>query len=364
MSDEFSIHSIFRDYTVRFAGGFTTYLGPILHDGDTIILDSNVRRVFVNSLEPFLSAYPHIVIDATEEQKSYSGIGWIIEALISRGFKKNHRLIAIGGGITQDVTAFIASILYRGIEWIFFPTTLLAQCDSCIGSKTSINFGKFKNQIGTFFPPSEVIIDTGFLDALSAPAVASGLGEMIHYFLVSGDSDYRLIRQNYSKCLSDRSLMRSLIKRSLEIKTKYIQTDEFDKKERQVFNYGHSFGHALESVTDYRIPHGIAVSVGMDVANYLSVRLGYITDELRSEIRELLSLNWGDTDLDDVNLDAFKNALSKDKKSVGGELRVILTKGVGNMFKTGLVINEEVTGWLQEWFESFSASQEKMKGTI
>ena len=142
------------------------------------------------------------------------------------------------------------------------------------------------------------------------------------------------------------------IRRSLEIKKEYIEKDEFDKGPRQIFNYGHSFGHAIESLTNYRIPHGIAVSYGMDMANFVSVKLGYIDEKIRIEIRELLQQIWEGTSIDDISLEKFKTALSKDKKNVGKELRLILSKGYGRIFKDAIQMDETFTAWLKEYFDT------------
>jgi 3-dehydroquinate synthase len=272
--------------------------------------------------------------------------------LIDNGFRKNHRLVAVGGGITQDVTAFIASILYRGVSWLFFPTTLLAQGDSCIGSKTSINFAQYKNQVGGFYPPQKIFINTDFLNTLSDLDIKSGLGEMCHYFLVAGEEDFKRFKRDYPAALQDKEVLKRLIARSLEIKKEYIEIDEFDQKERQVLNFGHSFGHAIESVTNYRIPHGIAVSYGMDMANFLSVKLGFIPMEIRIEMREVLEKIWEGTYINDISIDKFKLALSKDKKNIGKELCLILNKGYGHIFKAAVQMNEEFSSWMQEYFNN------------
>ncbi|MCP5049642.1 MAG: 3-dehydroquinate synthase, partial [bacterium] len=243
--------------------------------------------------------------------KSYQGSIPIIENLIEKGFRKNHRLIAVGGGVTQDVTAFTASIMYRGVSWLFYPTTLLAQGDSCIGSKTSINFAKYKNQVGGFYPPNHIFIDLAFLDTLADLDFKSGLGEMSHYFVVAGEEDFKRYKEQYPLALKDKKVLAGLIARGLEIKKSYIEIDEFDRKERQVFNYGHSFGHAIETLTNYRVPHGIAVAYGMDMANFVSVKLGYITEKVRQHIRELLAEIWQGVPIDEISLDTFKAALKR-----------------------------------------------------
>lgn len=120
---------------------------------------------------------------------------------------------------------------------------------------------------------------------------------MIHYFPVSGEDDFHRLQADYARSLTDKNVLRQLVLRSLQIKHAMIEKDEFDRGPRQVFNYGHSFGHAIESLTNYRIPHGIAVSFGMDIANHLSTKLRYIREEQRQDMRELLTWNWASRDL-------------------------------------------------------------------
>lgn len=348
----FSVKSIIHDYDVSFIDDFSQSLKEILKEGDILIIDKKVRSLYSKKLDSILRNTTHILIDANETQKSYQALIPFIEKLIEGGFRKNHRLIAIGGGITQDITAFTSSILYRGVDWIFFPTTLLAQGDSCIGSKTSINFGKFKNQVGGFYPPVNIYIDLDFLGTLDDRDIKSGLGEMCHYYIVASKDDFFRYKKDCPKAIDNKDVMAGLISRSLEIKKSYIEIDEFDQNERQVFNYGHSFGHAIESITNYRVPHGIAVSYGMDMANFVSVKLGYISKQTRLEIRELLQEIWKGFPIKDIELETFKSALSKDKKNVGKELRLILNKGYGKIFKDAMEMNEQFTQWLDEYFKN------------
>ncbi len=348
----FIVKSIVSDYEVNFINNTKQTLDEELNDADVVIIDNIVKDLYPDILNIKLKNNLTIGIDARETTKSYQGLIPIIEKLIASGFRKNHRLIGIGGGITQDITAFISSIIYRGVSWFFFPTTLLAQGDSCIGSKTSINFGEYKNQIGGFYPPNKVFIDLNFLNSLSEADLKSGLGEMCHYFIVAGEEDFNRFKNEYTLVLKDKELLSGLITRSLEIKKSYVEIDEFDKNERQVFNYGHSFGHAIETLTDYAIPHGIAVSYGMDIANFISVKLNYLTEDIRYEIRQLLEQIWDGYNIKNISVEKFKNALSKDKKNVGKELRLILCKGYGKVFKAGMQMNKEFIGWLEEYLIS------------
>lgn len=352
MSDNFTVSSSIHDYKVRFEDNFATVLERQIDQGDIILIDENVYNLYKTHFISAVSKCEYILIEASEEQKSYLQLAPIIESLIEKDFKKNNKLIVVGGGITQDIGAFIASNMYRGVSWFFYPTTLLAQCDSCIGGKSSINFGKYKNQLGNFYPPNEIIIDLRFLNTLAELDIRSGLGEMIHFYLVSGHEDFNKIQSEYEVSLTNRGVLKSLIYRSLQIKKKIIEIDEFDKKKRLLFNYGHSFGHAIETITNYRIPHGIAVSYGMDIANYLSENLGYISGELRQTIRELLKKNWKEVKLGQINVGDFINALKKDKKNIGSKVKVILTRGPGQMFKTTLPVDNKVIGLFEEYFNA------------
>lgn len=348
----FTVKSNIHDYEVHFIDDVKSTLENELKDGDFIIIDNKVKALYKEWFEEVLTNFKHIGIDATEPQKSYQEVEPVINELIEKGFRKNHRLIAVGGGITQDVTAFVASILYRGVQWYFFPTTLLAQGDSCIGSKTSINFGKFKNQVGGFYPPNKIYVDPKFLESLPNKELQSGLGEMAHYYVVASKEDFERYKSDYEGALTNKSILGGIIARSLEIKKSYIEIDEYDKNERQVFNYGHSFGHAIESLTNYGIPHGIAISFGMDMSNFVSMKKGYITSEVRLNSRELFEKIWdGYTDqVKSLDIDTYLVALSKDKKNKGPLLGLILNKGYGKVFKDFTENDVTFRSWIEEYF--------------
>lgn len=351
MFDDFTVRSSIHDYRVRFVADFAAFLRDTAEENDIFVVDQKVFRLYERKLGAFADKHRFLFLEATEKQKSYIEIAPVIEALIRNNLRKNNRLIAVGGGITQDIVAFMSQNLFRGIGWIFLPTTLLAQADSCIGGKSSINFGEYKNQLGNFYPPIEIAIDTEFLKTLEVRDLRSGLGEMMHFFVLSGEKDFERIRSDYRASLTDFSVLRGLIGRSLEIKKETVQIDEFDRKERQIFNYGHSFGHAIESITDFRVPHGIAVCHGMDIANYLSWKLGFVEEEFRSRVKGLLSMNWEKGELGGIPVEKFMEALKKDKKNVGNEVRVILTRGFGRMFKTAIDIQGQAGDLIRRYFD-------------
>lgn len=349
MSNFLNIKSIFRDYSVDFCNSIES-LGTELRTNDFVILDSKVNNLYpeISTLVKDNNKY---IVSACEESKSYDAISDVFKSIIESGFSKTDRIIAIGGGVTQDISGFVSSLLYRGVSWFFYPTNLLTQCDSCIGSKTSINFGEFKNQLGGFYPPEKIIIDTNFLDTISDIEISSGLGEMLHYFLIDGYESNNILLSELKDARGSRDVLITLIKRSLNIKKKMIEVDEFDKGPRNIFNYGHSFGHALESVTNYEIPHGVAVAYGMDLANLISVHKGLLNMSQRNEFRVLLNEVFSDITLPNIDVNKFLLALSKDKKNEGSKIKVILTRGPRDMFKTTLDKDDDLVDLLSDFFE-------------
>jgi len=287
-----------------------------IEDNVFVVIDRKVNDLYYN----FETDNPHcLAIDANEEVKTLDGVCKVIEFLTSNGFKKNSTLWAIGGGVIQDVVSFAASILYRGVSWFFVPTTLLSQCDSCIGSKTSINHNGAKNILGGFHPPSNIFICRKFLNTLPREEILSGVGEMLHYFLLNDDLELAM------EMATDDDLLDNLdkyIDKSLSIKCKMIERDEFDKGPRNVFNYGHTFGHAIEIVSNYAINHGQAVTLGMMIANFISLSRGVINKEKYYRLQTILSTIMVDFKIDDM--DAYMAVLAKDKKNVGSDLTCIL----------------------------------------
>ena len=345
-----SIKSSIRNYEVFFSQSVLESLESVLKSNDVIFIDINVFAHLHEDIQQLITTNNYILVNATEKQKCYTELTPIIEKLIESGFRKNNRLIAIGGGITQDITAFISSMMYRGVEWLFFPTTLLAQADSCIGGKTSINIGNYKNQLGNFYPPQKIFIIPEFINTLPELDFKSGMGEMLHFYLVSGEDDFTFYQSHYEKAFTDQNSLLNLVKRNLEIKKGFIERDEFDRGERQLLNYGHSFGHVIESLTNYSIPHGIAVSYGIDMSNFISVKLGFIENGVRQKVRSQLEKIWEGTSIKNLDVKAFEKALSRDKKNIGNTYQLILTKGLGKMLKHGIAPNQNFTNWLKEYF--------------
>ena len=295
-----------------------------------LVIDSKVDKLYPNIKENFEDNLV-FVVEAIESNKTVDKCMELVNKLVSSKFKRNHNIVAVGGGIIQDIVGFTSSILYRGINWIFVPTTLLSQADSCIGSKTSINFGDTKNLLGTFHPPKIIYCCYEFLNTLERSEIESGIGEMLHYFLVEGSQMSFDINDQYDMLFDDRSQLERYIHESLTIKKKMVTKDEFDQNERRVFNYGHTFGHAIEAITNHKVPHGQAVTIGMDIANYVSYKMGNLKEEEYVNMNHFLKKNMPIFRLEENMIDSYMDLLKKDKKNISNSVTCILPYAFGDI---------------------------------
>jgi 3-dehydroquinate synthase len=353
VSNKININSHKGEYAVNFIKGTISQLNSELSDNNFYIVDANVAFIYASQLNSILNSKRVLLIDATEENKSLDKFPFYIESLVNAKVRRGQNLVAIGGGIIQDITCFLATTMMRGLPWIFYPTTLLAQSDSCIGSKSSINSGEVKNILGTFTPPNKVVIDVDFLQTLEQKDIYSGIGEMLKVHAIDSPESFDSISKNYDNILSDQDTMERFIHNSLLMKKKLIEIDEFDEGPRNVMNYGHSFGHAIESATNYEIPHGIAVTIGMDIANFVAANLGISSIKHFERMHDVLHRNCSTYRYCDVDQELMMIALSKDKKNSSTQLRLILPNIEGHI-KIGLYDNNsELINALEKYFNLY-----------
>lgn len=314
-----------------------------------VIVGSVVYSIYKESIFNKFPKEKLIVIPLDEKRKTLDTVMHIYKKLLSFSAKKNLTIISFGGGINQDVVGFTASTLYRGIEWIYVPTTVLAQADSAIGLKTSINFSSYKNVVGTFYPPSSIYINPHFLKTLKKQDYYSGIGEIIKFLLMQKDAVKKI-----DASVSDIERLRSfesvdfvtnMIKKSIEIKLSYMAGDEFDKGRRNLLNYGHELGHALESSSSFHIPHGIAITIGMIFANLVSHNRKWIDKKLFDEINSKLLLpNIPDKKLLKKQYFSYTSLLKnmkKDKKRISEKLVLVLPQKDFSLIKITDLTDEE-----------------------
>ena len=291
-----------------------------------------------------------VLIPDGEEYKSLESTEKIYAALLKAKLDRKSALIALGGGVIGDITGFAASTYMRGVDFIQIPTTLLAQVDSSVGGKTGVNHPLGKNMIGSFWQPRLVWIDTATLKTLPRREFLSGLGEVIKYGVIWDEEFFSYLEANRVKILNlDASALAYVIRRSCEIKAEVVSKDERESGLRAILNYGHTIGHAIETVTGYRkYLHGEAVSIGMYLEAKLSLQLGFIGTEEVSRIKALIdSFGLPSAMPDEIPMDDLLDSMQIDKKTVAGKMHFVLPEKIGKVQIYGGTSPEDITGLLK-----------------
>ena len=342
-------------YTVEFFDNISKLFSSISIKNTHVIIDRKIFSLYLKFFNNKLDKTNFLIIEATEKNKSLEKVPNYIKWLVSNKIRRSHTIVAIGGGIIQDITCYISSTILRGVSWEFVPTTLLAQADSCIGSKSSINCYGIKNILGTFNPPKKVLICNDFLNTLEDIEVKSGIGEMLKVHAIAGPNNFKKIKKIYDNIFEDKNIMSEKIIKSLKIKKKYIEKDEFDTGPRNIFNYGHTFGHAIESATNFKIPHGIAVSIGCDVANFTSMKLNITTKEIFHLMHNTFKKNYQEFTKVKIPRDKFYLAIKNDKKNLNNStISLVLPDKSGKIFIDSYKINKNLMKIVDNFFDNFS----------
>lgn len=306
------VPSQLKTYSVLFDQTFDD-LKKNSSDYSAVIVDKNILRLYPE----LLSNNNIIPVECTESNKTLSGCSLILNELIKRNIKADGNIMAVGGGILQDIVGFCSSVFCRGVDYTLVPTTLLSQVDSCIGGKTSINFNQAKNILGTFYPPKDIIIIPEFIVTLSSLDYLSGFGEVYKF----------LILQNKIHRFNINDNIKNIIYDSLVFKCSILEKDEFDRKDRKFLNFGHTIGHAIESSSNYSIPHGIAVILGCMIECGISVQMGYRPQDINKIIdigNELLSMSKLDIDPTWLDFNNLLEYMMSDKKSTKQLINMVL----------------------------------------
>ncbi len=323
---EFTVASASGAYAVRIeAGAVSETLGTAA----VIVIDERLRDLVGED-----SITPVIGVVGAEETKTLTGCERILISLKEAGVKRGDLLLAVGGGVVQDAATFVSSFYMRGLPWVYCPTTAMAMADSCIGGKSSINVGGIKNLGGNIYPPKQVVIDPALAGSLSLEARISGLGEAVKICFAAGPESFaRYVELAMPAAEFGQSpATEELLTHVLLAKKWFIEVDEFDRAERQLLNFGHTLAHALESATDFALPHGVAVALG--VLGALAHPVAVDSDQTRllaDYCRDLLAPIRDDIAdaADGLDWEAFDRAVSTDKKGTRQSVRLVLPVGAG-----------------------------------
>lgn len=318
-----------------------------------VITDETVYGLYAESLLDHLnqSGFQTSVfaVPEGEDSKSYPYLESLHTDMLQAGLKRDSLVVALGGGVVGDLAGFVAASYLRGIDFIQIPTTLLAQVDSSVGGKTGINHPLGKNLIGAFHQPLGVLIDPNVLKTLNHRDLWGGLGEVLKYGLIRDASFFEKIESHLESLfsLSDMEQISSVVARCCQIKADVVSKDEKEGGLRRILNFGHTFGHALESATGYNyFRHGEAIVYGMDWAVWVSARMGLLDDKDCTRIRNLIRR----FDIPPVpeGLDAalLLSKILLDKKQTASALNLVLLNAIGSAVIQPV---EDVTREIKEW---------------
>ena len=302
-----------------------------------IVTNTTVAPLYLAKVKALLSAFTvaEVILPDGEQYKTLDTVNTIFTALLEVRFDRSCTLIALGGGVVGDMTGFAAASYQRGVNFIQIPTTLLSQVDSSVGGKTGVNHALGKNMIGSFYQPKCVVIDVDTLDTLDNQQYSAGLAEVIKYGLLGNADFFTYLHNEIGGLMArDKDLIIEVVLQSCSDKADIVTQDELEAGKRALLNLGHTFGHAIENTLGYGVYlHGEAVAVGMLMAAKLSALEGFITDKEVQQIEYLLQkVNLPITISSKIDYQDFIDAMSVDKKAIGGEVRLVLMKKMGQAF--------------------------------
>ena len=328
-------------YNIRVESSFSSLEKSLREDLDNlqrkvcIVTDSHVAALYLDEIASIcgdlFSKVISFVFPAGEASKNMDTVQKLYLSLIENHFDRGDLLIALGGGVVGDLTGFVAATYLRGIDFLQIPTTLLAQVDSSIGGKTGVDFQQYKNMVGAFHMPRMVYMNTATLNTLPAEQFSSGMAEIIKHGLIRDEAYYRWISDHREGiCGLDPELLEEMIYRSCQITGSVVEEGPKEKGVRAHLNFGHTVGHAVEKLSDFRLSHGYSVALGMKAAAYLSKKLGYLSGE---DISEMLSVfaSFGlpvSLPLEEDSREILQ-ATKSDKKMAGKQIKFIILTAVG-----------------------------------
>lgn len=309
-----------------------------------IVTDSTVGARYAFEVESVLNGLGYetciFTFPAGEDKKNLDTVSSLYRFLIEKRFDRKSALLALGGGVTGDLTGFAAATYLRGIPFIQLPTSLLADTDSSIGGKTGVDLDEYKNMVGAFYMPSHVYINISALDTLSDREFSSGMAEIIKHSLIRDKSYYdELIKKAPDIMARDHDVLEDVIYKSLCIKAAVVEEDPTEKGLRAILNFGHTIGHAIERYMEFELTHGECVALGSSAALEISRLRGYISEKEADGARALFASFGLPVELSgEVDTDEIINITRSDKKMDAGRIKFILLKSIGEA-----VIDSSVT---------------------
>ena len=339
-----------RDYPILLGDGLlgtAGLLAPFVGSQALIVTNATVANLYLDDLRASLSAPQVDVVEVGDGErfKTLDTYAAILDALATKRHNRTTTVLALGGGVVGDVAGFAAATYQRGVNLVQIPTTLLALVDSSVGGKTAVNHRLGKNLIGAFHQPAAVVADMACLRTLPSREFRAGLAEVVKVGVIADASFFAWLEDHIEDLLAkDAAALLHAVRRSCEIKAAVVAADERERGQRAILNFGHTFGHAIEAVTDYRrYLHGEAVALGMAMAMHLSVALGRAQQAEAARVYELLN-RAGLPSTTALSAASVVDAMSLDKKVLDGRIRLVVCDGIGQVSVTSDAPRTDVLG--------------------
>ncbi len=322
-----------------------------------VITDTTVNGLYGQILESSLSESGYetvfFTLEPGEKQKTLAKAGRLFTLLGEAMADKKTPVLAFGGGVIGDLAGFVAANYMRGIPLVQIPTTLLAQTDSSIGGKVAVDHGRLKNMVGVFYQPKLVISDINVLKTLSPVILSDGLAEVIKYGVICDESFFEYLEKNIGRIKKfDESVLEYTVYQSALIKAGIVEQDEKDTGLRNILNFGHTIGHAIESVSGFTVGHGQAVGLGMIAAGKISHKMGMFSPDDLTRLKRLIKQTGLQVTLPDLKINSLLQAMHHDKKATAGKVKFILAAGIGQAAITEGVSLSGVEQVLTDWHET------------
>ncbi|MDX8391272.1 MAG: 3-dehydroquinate synthase [Mariprofundaceae bacterium] len=353
-----------RSYDIHIESGCLKRLGAEMRAlfpaaGRCLVVSNNVvAPLYLEAVQQSLAASDWVsdrcILEDGEQYKTLDAWSDILDALMQARLSRGEPVIALGGGVVGDMAGFAAACYRRGVPCVQVPTTLLAQVDSSVGGKTGVNHAHGKNMIGAFYQPRLVWIDPQVLGTLAPRQLRAGIAELIKYGLIRDAEFFAWVEQHMAGLLDlDADIIAEVIHTSCRHKAEVVMMDETEQGMRALLNLGHTFGHAIESMTHYReYLHGEAVALGTLMAARLSAQSGFASEDVETRIRGLYTRADLPLEIPQFSADAWLDAMGHDKKNIGSRIRYILLRDIGDAFVAGDVHEDAIRNLISSFSDS------------
>jgi len=347
-----------NSYSIDIGAGILNQTGQMLkelglNEKAVIITNPVVQKLYGELVDQSLVAagYKTTVLEVPdgEKYKSLESAGKLYQQLAEFGAERATPVLALGGGVIGDLAGFVAATYMRGVPFIQLPTTLLAQVDSSIGGKTAVNHGQLKNEIGAFYQPRVTISDIATLKTLSPAELISGLAEVIKHAVIKDEQFFIYLEQNLDRIKAlDDNVLETIVMKCAQIKAEIVENDEKDMASRNILNFGHTVGHAVEAVSNFQVAHGQAVAVGMVAAAKIAAELDLMDSVNVTGLERILQKAGLMTRLPKMEINRVIQTMRYDKKVRNDKIRFVLPRSIGQVFITDDVSSTVVEKVLRE----------------